>query len=384
VSGLIERPVRVEAREQHWTARKAAAARLILEDGTIYEGRSFGARRSSAGEVVFNTGMVGYPETLTDPSYRGQIITFTFPLIGNYGVPAPDSDLMTGSFESERIHAAGAIVADYSPRHSHWTAARSLSDWLIEQGIPGVTGIDTRSLTQRLRERGTMLGKIEFDGDPVELHDPNKDNLVAQASIEKPVLYAPPGRSKALGRVLLFDCGAKHSIIRCLVARGLEVLRVPWDFDVSEEKFDGLMISNGPGDPTMCTATVEQVRACLNRGIPTFGICLGNQLLALAIGAKTYKLKYGHRGQNQPVIECGTSRAIVTSQNHGFAVDESTLPRDWRPWFTNLNDGTNEGLRHAWGPFRSVQFHPEATPGPTDAAFLFDEFVRMLGPGGGR
>ncbi len=355
-----------------------APARLVLADGTTFKGRSFGLPESVAGEVVFTTGMVGYPESLTDPSYRGQILTLTYPLIGNYGVPAddPEGQLAT-HFESDRIHAAGLLVADYSPDYSHWHASRSLAEWLIDQRIPALTGIDTRTLTQKLRVEGSMLGKIEFPDQPVDFVDPNLRNLVADVSIDGPVLY---GKGADRKRVVLYDTGAKFNIIHSLVARGLEVLRVPFDYPLAEERLDGLMLSNGPGDPRMAEATVEQVRWAIDRTCPIFGICLGNQLLARAIGAETYKMKFGHRGQNQPVIECGTPNCFVTSQNHGYAVDGSSLPRDWREWFVNLNDGSNEGLRHAWAPFRSVQFHPEANPGPTDTAFLFDEFARIISP----
>ncbi len=364
----IAAPVEVPA------SAAARRATLVLEDGSTYPGRSFGAERSIAGEVVFNTGMVGYVESLTDPSYRGQILVSTYPLVGNYGVPAPrEVHGLAAHLESDGIHAAGMIVADYSTAYSHWNAAESLGDWLRREGIPGLTGIDTRGLTQRLRERGTMLGRIEFDGDPVEQRDPNLENLVAEVSTSGRVTYGLGDR-----RVVLFDTGVKHIIMLSLVERGVTVVRVPWNDDFADESFDGLVLSNGPGDPTTIEPTVEQVRRVLARDVPTFGVCLGNQILALAIGATTYKLKYGHRGQNQPVVECGTDRCFVTSQNHGYAVDTSSLPSDWRPWFENLNDGTNEGIRHAWAPFRSVQFHPEANPGPVDTAFLFDEFVQII------
>ncbi len=368
-----------------WSARSAAPAALVLEDGTRFEGRSFGLAESSSGEVVFTTGMVGYPETMTDPSFAGQIVVSTYPLVGNYGVPADRDEPgcpgggLSAVFESWKIHAAGLVVSEYSERYSHWDAARSLHEWLVEQGIPAVTGIDTRSLTQHLRQRGTMLGKIVVNGRDVPTRDPNKEDLGRLVTTDKPRVYAPfPGVPATGKRVCLIDCGAKFNIIRSFLRRGVEVLRVPYDADISREKFDGLMVSNGPGDPTMYPRAIEQVRAAIHRGVPTFGICLGHQLLALAIGAKTYKLKYGHRSQNQPCIEVGTNRCVLTSQNHGFAVDHDSLPREWRPWFTNLNDGTSEGLRHNWGPFRSVQFHPEATPGPTDTAYLFDEFIAML------
>ena len=356
-------------------------ATLELEDGTTYEGRSFGAHGSVAGEVVFNTGMVGYPETLTDASYSGQILVLTYPLIGNYGVPAcvgaaAEPGAISEHFESDRIHVEGLIVADYSPHYSHWDARRSLCRWLTDHGVPALTGVDTRALTKRLRERGTMLGVIRFGDDDIAFRDPNEENLVAGVSIAAPRLYAPDGPARR--RVALLDCGVKHNIIRSLLARGVEVLRVPWDCDLADERFDGLLVSNGPGDPRMVKTTIDTLARQLDRGVPTFGICMGHQLLARAIGADTYKLKYGHRSQNQPVLECGTNRCFITSQNHGYAVDHDTLPRDWRPWFVNLNDETSEGLRHTWSPYRSVQFHPEAAPGPVDTGFLFDEFMAII------
>ncbi len=352
-------------------------ARLVLEDGVEFAGECFGHTESTSGEVVFTTGMVGYPETLTDPSYFGQIIVCTYPLIGNYGVPSDlaDADGMDQRLESWKIHARGLVVADYSRKYSHWEAGRSLDQWLKEQGITAITGIDTRRLTILLRERGSMLGKIVVGGRDVAQYDPNHENLGPRVSVAKPTLY---GKGNQRGRIAVVDCGAKHNIVRSLVARGLEVLRTPWDFDLSSEKLDGVMLSNGPGDPTYYTSTVEQVRGLIDRGVPTMGVCLGNQLLGLAIGASTFKLKYGHRGQNQPVIEVGTNRCAMTSQNHGFALDTATLPKGWSPWFENLNDGTNEGIHHESGLFRSVQFHPEAAPGPVDTAYLFDEFAALV------
>lgn len=361
-------------------ARSPVAASLLLDDGTMFHGRSFGYEGSTSGEVVFNTGMVGYPESLTDPSYAGQILVCTYPLIGNYGVTAPcDADGMDQFMESWKIHARGLIVCDYSEKYSHWNARRSLADWLKSEKIPAMTGVDTRTLTKRLRERGSMLGKLMIGGDDparVAQYDPNRRNLAPEVSVSAPRLYKPVGAVR--GRVAVIDCGCKHNILRSLVGRGLEVLRVPWDHDLSGEKIDGVSISNGPGDPIFYDKTVATVRRCVDKGIPTFGVCLGNQMLALAIGAKTFKLKYGHRGQNQPALEVGTNRAYMTSQNHGFAVDESTLPKGWSPWFTNLNDKTNEGIRHESGRFRSVQFHPEACPGPVDTAYLFEEFTASL------
>jgi carbamoyl-phosphate synthase small subunit len=345
---------------------------LTLEDGNTFTGRSFGAERSVAGEVIFNTGMVGYPETLTDPSYSGQIITFTYPMIGNYGV-SPSDKYDQAFFESEKVQVQAMLVSDYSDDYHHWFAGRSLADWLKQHDVPGVTGIDTRTLTKILREKGTMLGKLEFENEPVELWDPRKENMVkrvAPQAVEK--------HGSGSKRVVLLDCGCKKNILQSLLSRGVEVLRVPYDHDLSQEEFDGLLLSNGPGDPKEVEEAIKVVRQALELNKPTFGICLGHQLMAHAVGANTFRLKYGHRSQNQPVLEVGTDRGFVTSQNHGYAVDPDSLPDDWEPWFTNLNDGTNEGIRHKTGPFRSVQFHPEAAPGPVDAGYLFDEFVEQL------
>jgi carbamoyl-phosphate synthase small subunit len=354
---------------------KRTKARLELEDGSVFHGFSFGARRSVAGEVVFNTGMVGYPESLTDPSYHGQILVLTYPLIGNYGVPESSTAGGLGQhFESDRIHIEALIVSEYSFEYSHWSARRGLADWLVEHRVPGLYGIDTRMLTKRLRDEGTMLGRIIFFNDELNFCDPNTSNLVEKVSVSEPVEYGAGDKT-----VVLVDCGVKHSIIRRLVERGLRVRRVPWNHDFTREPFDGVVISNGPGDPKMCRETIETLRRVIEKDIPVFGICLGNQILALAAGADTYKLKFGHRSQNQPCVEVGTKRCYITSQNHGFAVDGRTLPKGWRPWFINANDGTNEGIRHAGGRFRSVQFHPEATPGPVDTGFLFEDFRRLLG-----
>ncbi len=353
---------------------KKLKARLELEDGSVFHGFSFAAQRSIAGEVVFNTGMVGYPESLTDPSYHGQILVLTYPLIGNYGVPGSAiQDGLDENFESDRIHIQGLIVSEYSFDYSHWNAERSLADWLISHKTPALYGIDTRMLTKRLRDEGTMLGRIVFFTDEQNFYDPNKINLVQQVSITEPVEYG-----KGEKKVILIDCGCKNHIIRSLAARGLRVRRVPWNYDFTDEEYDGVFISNGPGDPKMCRETIEIVRKVMERKKPLMGICLGNQILGLAAGADTYKLKFGHRSQNQPCVEVGTKRCYITSQNHGFAVDGRTLPQGWEPWFVNANDGTNEGIRHTSKPFMSVQFHPEAMPGPTDTGLLFDDFRRML------
>ncbi|MBT3463400.1 glutamine-hydrolyzing carbamoyl-phosphate synthase small subunit [archaeon] len=351
------------------------SAKLILEDGTVFEGESFGSKVNVTGEVVFNTGMVGYPESFTDPSYKGQILTLTYPMIGNYGVPEKIilDDLAT-KFESDKIHITGLIVSQYVSKYSHWDAKKSLSEWLIENNIPAISGIDTRKLTKKLREKGVMLGKIVFDGEEdIDIVDPNKDILAELVSCKEPITYGD-GEKK----VVLIDCGAKYNIIRSLVGRGVTVIRVPWNYDFNHLEFDGLMISNGPGDPKMCVSTVANIKKSLKKEKPTFGICFGNQLLALAAGGDTYKMKYGHRSQNQPCIDTETKRCYITSQNHGYAVDTKSLSKDWKEWFVNANDGTNEGIKHKTKPFFTIQFHPENWPGPKDTEYLFDKFVNML------
>lgn len=341
--------------------------KLYLKDGTIVEGNSFGANRSVAGEVVFNTGMVGYPEAFTDPSYAGQILVLTYPLIGNYGVP--DKKF----FESRKIQISGLVVSEYSEKYSHSTAKKSLGAWLKESGVPAMTGVDTRALTKRLREHGVILGELVNSGKPKGFSDPNTENLVERVSPKRKKVYRG-GRIK----IIAVDCGMKENIVRSLVARGVTVIRVPWDYDFNKEKYHGLILSNGPGDPMMAGKTIEHIRAAMKKNKPILGVCLGNQLLALAAGAKTYKLKYGHRSQNQPSTDLTTGRCYITSQNHGYAVDGTSLPAGWEEWFVNANDGSNEGLRHKTKPWRSVQFHPEASPGPTDTAWIFDEFVSSL------
>ena len=359
-------------------------AELVLQDGSRLLGENFGARCSATGEVVFNTGMVGYPESMTDPSYRGQILVLTYPLIGNYGVPVNgETELSVNEweipqfFESNRIQISGLVIATLSKHYSHWSALDSLESWMQRQGIPGISGVDTRSLTKKIRNLGTLLGKVVVDDIDVAWVDPNERNLVAEVSLNRPISYPGPGRKK----IIVVDFGCKDSIIRHLVSKGLDVLRVPWDYDWSEEVADGVVLSNGPGDPRMCGDALKILRKGLARDVPMLGICLGHQLLALAAGADTFKLKYGHRSQNQPCIQVGTKRCFITSQNHGFAVNEQTLPQEWRPWFSNANDGTNEGMRHRERPIFSVQFHPEANPGPTEASFVFDSFLEEIDRG---
>jgi carbamoyl-phosphate synthase small subunit len=343
---------------------------LILDDGSRFHGKSFGYEKPVAGEVVFNTAMSGYPESLTDPSYAGQLMTLTYPLAGNYGVPpftfAPDG--LPVFMESERIHAEALIVSDYSGNYSHWNAVESLGNWLKREQVPGITGIDTRELTKVLREHD--------DPDNVPQAAYAGVNYVDKVSCREVIRYnTGEGRKK----VLLVDCGVKANIIRCLLKRDVEVIRVPWDYDFNGLEFDGLFISNGPGDPDTCDAAVRNIRKAMqNEKLPIFGICMGNQLLSKAGGAEIYKLKYGHRSHNQPVRMVGTERCFITSQNHGYAVDSNTLGADWEPLFVNMNDGSNEGIRHKRNPWFSAQFHPEAASGPTDTEFLFDEFVKLL------
>ncbi len=361
--------------------RKEKDATLILNDGTKFHGKSFGFHQSTSGEVVFNTGMVGYPETLSDPSYKGQILVLTYPMIGNYGVPSNERDPfgIKKFFESDSVHISGLIISDYSHEYSHSSAVKSLQEWLREHQVPAIYGVDTRALTKKLREKGVMLGKIVANGEKsVRITDPNKENQVAKVSTQEVAEY----KSKLGGRtpksVLLVDCGVKNNIIRSFLKRGVNVKRVPWDYDFTQEQYDGLFISNGPGDPKQCKTTIKHLKKVLKQDKPIFGICLGSQLLALASGADTYKLKYGHRAHNQPCIERDSGRCYITSQNHGYAVDEKTLPRSWEWWFKNANDGTNEGVRHKSKPHFAVQFHPEATSGPTDTEFLFDKFIDLL------
>ncbi len=369
---------------------------LLLSDGTRFHGTSFGYEAPVAGEVVFNTAMMGYPESLTDPSYAGQLMTLTYPLVGNYGVPAfsVEENGIATFMESDKIYARAIIVSDYSEEYSHWNAKESLADWLKREHVPGITGIDTRQLTKVLREHGVMMGKILFDDEPDNIPEAEYEgvNFVAEVSCKEVVEYKaceytgadadhlrvlrqPSGK-----KAVLVDCGVKNNIIRCLLRRGVDVIRVPWDYDFNELEFDGLFLANGPGDPDTCSAAVENIKKFLaNPNVkPCMGICMGNQLLSKAAGATIYKLKYGHRSHNQPVRMVGTNKCFITSQNHGYAVKTDTLGNDWEPYFVNMNDGSNEGIRHKTNPWFSAQFHPEACSGPVDTEFLFDEFVNLL------
>lgn len=360
---------------------------LLLQDGTKFHGKSFGYESPIAGEVVFNTAMMGYPESLTDPSYAGQMMVLTYPLVGNYGVPefSIEENGLPTFMESDKIYASAIIVSDYSEKYSHWNAKESLAEWLKREKVPGITGIDTRQLTKVLRESGVMMGKILFDDEPDNIPEAAYEgvNWVDKVSTKEIVTYAPTEGSvkegKKAKKVVLVDCGVKANIIRCLINRGCEVTRVPWNYDYTEMDFDGLFLANGPGDPDMCEEAVNIIRKQMEKSNkPICGICMGNQLLSKAAGAQIYKLKYGHRSHNQPVRMVGTEKCFITSQNHGYAVDASTLGQDWEELFVNMNDGSNEGIKHKTKPWFSSQFHPEACSGPVDTEFMFDKFVECL------
>lgn len=361
---------------------------LTLSDGTQFHGQSFGYDKPVAGEVVFNTAMMGYPESLTDPSYAGQILSLTFPLVGNYGVPnfSIEANGLATFMESNKIYASAIIVADYSEQYNHWNAKESLADWLKREQVPGITGIDTRQLTKVLREHGVMMGKITFDKPSINCDDndelyatPEADyegiNFVSQVSCRDIVRYNEGAGKK----VVLVDCGVKHNIIRSLINLDVEVIRVPWNYDYTDMEFDGLFLANGPGDPDMCNDAVEIIKKQMSISTkPICGICMGNQLLSKAAGAEIYKLKYGHRSHNQPVRLVGTEKCYITSQNHGYAVNAKTLGKNWEELFVNMNDGSNEGIRHKTNPWFSSQFHPEACSGPLDTIFMFEQFVEKV------
>ncbi len=360
-----------------------APSQLTLQNGAKFAGLSPTWQKGVfGGEVVFTTGMTGYVESLTDPSYKGQIITFTYPLIGNYGVPEPKV------WESKKIHAAGVVVSEACENWSHSDGKKSLLKWLQEQKVPIITGVDTRALTKILREYGVMLGAIAEEEKLIKKFiDPNKENLVAQVSIPKPQTYKTEKKeslprtvpqSETGARVIVVDCGMKENILRSLLKFPITLKRVPYNYDYTRENFDAIFISNGPGDPTMCVDTMKILRKAMGLKKPIFGICLGLQLMTLAAGGKTYKLPYGHRGQNQPCIEIATGRCFVTSQNHGYAAKAQSLPKDWTVTMINLNDESVEGIKHKELPFFAVQFHPEAAPGPTDTEWLFEKFYKSI------
>ncbi|KAI9020466.1 small subunit of carbamoyl-phosphate synthase [Hyaloraphidium curvatum] len=369
-------------------------AALRLKTGEAFEAVSFGAPitdKPLSGEVVFTTSLVGYPESMTDPSYRGQILVFTQPLIGNYGVPGRSRDQfgLLEHFESERIHLSGIVVNDYAAKYSHWRAVQSLGQWCASEGIPALTGVDTRALVHILRGQGSTLGEIrigkpleEIKGEPLVLEDPNVRNLCAEVSVTQPTVYNKGGKYK----IALVDCGSKVNIVRCLAERGAEVIVVPWDHDFTKDptKYDGVFLSNGPGDPRAVQKTADNLKKLFDREagmanpMPVFGICMGNLLMGMAAGFKAYKLKFGNRGHNQPAINMLTKSCIITSQNHGYALEDASPPAGWEKYFVNANDGSNEGIRHSTLPFASVQFHPEAKAGPLDTMYLFDEFLAQV------
>ncbi len=344
-------------------------SKLHLSSGEIFTGISPDWQEDIYfGEVVFSTGMTGYTESLTDPSYTGQILVFTYPLIGNYGVPNKEK------WESEKIHAAGVIANDVTEYPSHYETKKSFSDWLKDQKIPLITGIDTRALTLRLRDQGSLLGAIcKLDQTPDKFIDPNENHLVKKVSPKCAETYRHKGK-----KLIIIDCGMKENILRNFLKYPLNIKRVPFDYDFTNEEYDAVFISNGPGDPVVCKETIEIIKKVLNQKKPTFGICLGSQLIALSIGAKTYKLKFGHRSQNQPCFDEIKRKSILTSQNHGYAIDEKTLPNDWMVYFRNLNDCSIEGIKHKNLPFFAVQFHPESSPGPLDSEYLFNEFYKLI------
>lgn len=368
------------------TTSQLGRATLTIKDGPVFNGYSFGANRNVSGEAVFTTSLVGYPESMTDPSYRGQILCFTQPLIGNYGVPsstAKDQFNLLKYMESPKVQCIGIVVADAALEYSHWTAVESLQQWCKRSGVAAITGVDTRQLVSYLRDKGSSLGRItigeEYDADEdAAFEDPGAINLVHKVTTKAPFHIAcPPQYSKGI-HIAVLDCGAKENILRCLVERGASLTVFPYDYPIDKiaNKFDGIFISNGPGDPTHCSTTVNNLKKIItnHQDLPIFGICLGHQLLALASGAKTIKLKYGNRAHNIPAIDLITGNCHITSQNHGYAVDANTLSENWQPYFTNLNDLSNEGMIHKYQPIFSTQFHPEAKGGPLDTSFLFDKF----------
>ncbi|MFX0088394.1 MAG: glutamine-hydrolyzing carbamoyl-phosphate synthase small subunit [Candidatus Hodarchaeota archaeon] len=367
-------------------------AALVLEDGTVFLGRGFGSPKKVAGEVVFNTGMVGYPESMTDSSYYEQILTLTHPLIGNYGIPS-FGEIEYGIpkfFESDSMKINGLVVHEYCHSPNHWSSVRTLDQWLKDEGVPAIMNVDTRRLTKRLRERGTMLGILHVCGEEEELdipglreearniENPNERNLVEEVAADKPIVYDCCGK----GTVVILDCGVKYNIIRSFLKRNLNVVRVPYNTSVSKiirREPDGVVISNGPGDPKRIPSITQTVADIIRENIPLLGICLGTQILSLACGGDTYKLKYGHRSQNQPSIDLETGRCFITSQNHGYAVEAISLKKtDLGIWFVNANDKTIEGIRHKRVDALAVQFHPEHTPGPTDTEYIFDQFIQIM------
>ncbi len=353
--------------------------KLFLASGENFAGTVFGADTDTLGEVVFTTGMTGYLETLTDPSYYGQIVIFTYPLIGNYGVFDP-KQMVPGvdkTYESERIWVKGVILTEVSEAFSHCEAFQNFDAWLKAHNIPGLAGVDTRALTQSLREHGCIMGNMGKNP-ATDFEDKLKGRYVPEVSPTETTILEPENPK---GKTIAFvDCGAKNGIFRNFLDRGIRVIRYPFDVNPfeGEHKFDGIFFSNGPGDPEAVTETIDTMKVALEKDIPIFGICLGCQMLGLAAGGKTVKMKYGHRGVNQPVQECSSGHCMVTTQNHGYVVEAESLPADFEVWFKNLNDDSVEGVRHKTKPVFAAQFHPEACGGPEDAQYLFDDFIKAL------
>ncbi len=364
---------------------------LILEDGTIFEGMGFGYPTVAFGEAVFNTGMTGYIEALTDPSYSGQILTLTYPLVGNYGVPDPmvkDTDGILKNLESDVIQARGLVVHELSLTASHWNLTMTLDEWLYNEKIPGISGIDTRELTIKLRTSGVMMAALVVSDTPINALEVKKklesakkyndEEFMNTVSIKEPQTFGTESES-----IVVIDTGVKNSILRNVRSLGYKVIKVPWNYSL--EKIlsynpKGVIFSNGPGDPIKCAETMKTAKQVIEKNIPTLGICLGAQILGLAGGANTYKLKYGHRGQNKSCIDLDNNQVYVTSQNHGYCIDPDSLKNtDFKLWFTNADDKTVEGIKHKKNKIIAVQFHPEASPGPFDCMFIFEELKKLIG-----
>ena len=365
-------------------------AMIILEDGSTYRGTGFGYPKTVGGEFVFNTGMVGYTETLTDPSYRGQILCMTYPLIGNYGVPSKsikDGYGLPKYFESDNIQVSGLVVHELSNVANHRECHKTLDQWLYDEKIPGISGIDTRDLTKKIRIKGVMNGALSVSEKQINtktLLDTVKKtrydgiNFMSQVSVDKTIEYG----DRSLEPIVLIDTGTKYSIIRNILRVGYRVIRVPWDISFSEiisYKPKGIIISNGPGDPKVCDITIETALKLFDSSLPMLGICLGNQIMALAAGGDTYKLKFGHRGQNKGCTDVGTNQTFITSQNHGYGVKSNTLDKTgFKAWYINSDDNTIEGIKHKSKPIIAVQFHPEASPGPYDCMHIFNSFKDLI------
>jgi carbamoyl-phosphate synthase small subunit len=369
------------------------AAKLMLEDGTVFDGIGFGYPSETAGEVVFNTGMVGYTETLTDPSYRGQILCLTYPLVGNYGVPSYDIKDEYGLpkfFESDGIQVKGLLIHDLSNIASHWSCIKTLDQWLYEEKVPGIYNIDTRELTKKLRVHGVMMGAIIVSENAI--NESLLKKRLARARYEE-LNFMPEVSTKGAQEygdkskdcVVVLDTGVKYSIIRNIMRTGYRVVRLPWHATYEQTMSynpKGVVISNGPGDPKVCSSTIKTASKLINTSTPTLGICLGNQILALAGGANTYKLRFGHRGQNKPCVDMRNNQVYVTSQNHGYGIEPKSLVKTgFKVWFSNVDDNTVEGFEHKSKPIIAVQFHPEASPGPYDCMFVFDRFREIMAKG---